>query len=48
MNDPAVASLRQERWLDEAGALAERAVAAGGERESVSRATLAGVNSAGR
>ncbi|TFG89524.1 MAG: tetratricopeptide repeat protein [Gemmatimonadales bacterium] len=48
MNNLAVALLRQGRQLDEARALAERAVAAGGERESVYRATLAEVDSAGR
>ena len=48
MNNLAVALLRQGRRLGEARALAERAVAAGGERDSVYRATLAEVNSAGR
>jgi len=48
MNNLAVALLRQGRRLDEARALAERAVAAGGERVSVYRATLAEVDSAGR
>ena len=48
MNNLAVALLRQGRRLDEARALAERAVAAGGERDSVYRSTLAEVNSAGR
>lgn len=48
MNNLAVALLRQGRRLEEARALAERAVAAGGERESVYRATLAEVDSAGR
>ena len=48
MNNLAVALLRQGRRLDEARALAERAVAAGGERDSVYRATLAEVNSAMR
>jgi Flp pilus assembly protein TadD len=48
MNNLAVALLRQGRRLDEARALAERAVAAGGERDSVYRATLAEVNSASR
>ena len=47
MNNLAVALLRQGR-LDEARAVAERAVAAGGERDSVYRATLAEVNSARR
>ena len=46
MNNLAVALLRQGRRLDEARALAERAVAAGGERDSVYRATLAEVDSA--
>ncbi|OGF24895.1 MAG: hypothetical protein A2V63_06450 [Candidatus Eisenbacteria bacterium RBG_19FT_COMBO_70_11] len=40
MNNLAIALLRQERKLDEARALAERAVAAGGERDSIYRATL--------
>jgi len=48
MNNLAVALLRQGRRLDEARALAERAVAAGGERDSVYRATLAEVKSGGR
>ena len=48
MNNLAVALLRQGRRLGEARALAERAVAAGGERDSVYRSTLAEVNSAGR
>jgi Flp pilus assembly protein TadD len=48
MNNLAVALLRQGRRLDEARALAERAVAAGGERDSVYRATLAEVKSARR
>ena len=48
MNNLAVALLRQRRRLDEAHALAERAVAAGGERDSIYRATLAEVDSAGR
>jgi Flp pilus assembly protein TadD len=43
MNDLAVALVRQGRGLAEAGALAERAAAAGGERDSVYRATLAEV-----
>jgi Flp pilus assembly protein TadD len=45
MNNLAVALLRQGRRLDEARALAERAVAAGSERDSVYRATLAEVKS---
>jgi Flp pilus assembly protein TadD len=48
MNNLAVALLRQGRRLDEARALAERAVAAGGERDSVYRATLAEVKLGGR
>jgi Flp pilus assembly protein TadD len=48
MNNLAVALLKQGRRLDEARALAERAVAAGGERDSVYRATLSEVNSSGR
>jgi Flp pilus assembly protein TadD len=48
MNNLAVALLRQGRRRDEARSLAERAVAGGGERDSVYRATLAEVNSAGR
>ena len=43
MNHLAIALLRQGRQLDEARALAERAVAAGGERDSIYRATLAEV-----
>lgn len=45
MNNLAIALLRQGRHLDEALALAERAVAAGGGRDSVYRATLAEVKS---
>jgi Flp pilus assembly protein TadD len=45
MNNLAIALLRQGRRLDEARALAERAVAAGGGRDSVYRATLAEVSS---
>ncbi len=41
MNNLAIALLRQGRDLVEARAWAERAVAAGGERDSVYRATLA-------
>jgi Flp pilus assembly protein TadD len=44
MNNLAVALLRQGRHQDEARALAERATSAGGERDSVYRATLAEVN----
>lgn len=43
MNNLAVALLKQGRRRDEARVLAERAVAAGGERDSVYRATLAEV-----
>jgi tetratricopeptide (TPR) repeat protein len=46
MNNLAVALLRQNRKLDEARALAARAAASGGERDSIYRATLAEVNSA--
>lgn len=48
MNNLAVALLRQGRRLDEARALAERAVAAGGAADSVYQATLAEVIAAGR
>jgi Flp pilus assembly protein TadD len=48
MNNLAVALLRQRRRLDEARLFAERAVAAGGERDSVYRATLDEVRAAGR
>jgi len=48
MNDLAVALLHQHRRLDEARALAERAVASGGGRDSVYRATLAEVSGAMR
>ena len=44
MNNLAVALLRQGGRRDEARALAERAVATGGERDSVYRATLTEVN----
>ena len=44
MNNLAVALLRQGRQGPEARALAERAVATGGERDSIYRATLAEVN----
>lgn len=44
MNNLAVALLRQGRRGTEARALAERAIAAGGERDSIYRATLAEVN----
>lgn len=40
INNLAVALLRQGRELDEARALAERAVAMGGERDSIYQATL--------
>jgi len=43
MNNLAVALLKQDRRLDEALALAERAVAAGSGRDSIYRATLAEV-----
>lgn len=48
MNNLAIALLRQDRRLDEARALAERAVAAGGGRDSIYRATLAEVRSGQR
>jgi len=48
MNNLAIALLRQGRSLDQARTLAERAVAGGGERDSVYRATLAEVNSGAR
>jgi Flp pilus assembly protein TadD len=48
MNNLAFVLLKQGRHLDEALALAERAVAAGTERDSVYRATLEEVKSAGR
>ena len=48
MNNLAVALLRQRRNLDEARTLAERAVALGGERDSVYRATLAEIQAAPR
>jgi tetratricopeptide (TPR) repeat protein len=48
MNDLAVALLRQGRRLGEARELAARAVAAGGERDSIYRATQVEVDSAGR
>jgi Flp pilus assembly protein TadD len=48
MNNLAVALLQQRRRLEEARALAERAVAAGGERDSLYRATLADVKAATR
>lgn len=48
MNNLAVALLRQRRRLDEARTLAKRAVAAGGERDSVYRATFDEVTAAGR
>ena len=41
LNNLAVALLRQNRLRDEARTLAERAVAVGGERDSVYRGTLA-------
>lgn len=48
MNNLAYALLQQGRHLGEARALAERAVASGTERDSVYRATLEEVKSAGR
>jgi Flp pilus assembly protein TadD len=48
MNDLAYALLRRGRGLDEARALAQRAVAAGGPRDSVYRATLAEIEARGR
>ena len=48
MNNLAVALLRQQRQLDEALSLAESAVAAGGPRDSVYRATLAETRSVRR
>jgi Flp pilus assembly protein TadD len=47
MNNLAMALLTQNRRLDEAASLAERAVATGGERDSIYRETLAEVQ-AGR
>lgn len=46
MNNLAVVLLRQGRKLDEARVLAERAVAGGGARDSIYRATLAEVKGA--
>ena len=48
MNNLAVALMKQRRLPDEARALAERAVAGGGVRDSVYRATLQEVNAARR
>ncbi|MEO5617847.1 MAG: tetratricopeptide repeat protein [Candidatus Eisenbacteria bacterium] len=48
MNNLAVALLRQQRNRDEALTLAERALAAGGPRDSVYRATLDEVKRNGR
>ena len=48
MNNLAIALLRQERKADESRTLAERAVATGGERDSLYRATLAEVRHVGR
>jgi Flp pilus assembly protein TadD len=48
MNNLAVALLRQGRGWDEARALAEHALAMGGERDSVYRATLAEVRAGAR
>jgi len=47
LNNLAIALLRQGRDREEARALAARAVAAGGERDSVYRATLAEVGGSG-
>ena len=46
LNNLAVALLRQGKSLDEAEALAAKAVAAGGERDSIYRSTLAEVRAA--
>lgn len=46
MNNLAFALVRQQRRLDEAHELASRAAAAGGERDSIYRATLAEVRAA--
>jgi Flp pilus assembly protein TadD len=48
MNNLAIALLRQNRHLDEARSLAENAVASGGARDSIYRATLAEVSAAKR
>ena len=48
MNNLAVALLRQGRSLQEARELAARAVARGGERDSIYRATLAEVDAHAR
>jgi Flp pilus assembly protein TadD len=48
MNNLAIALLRQRRHLDEARTLAERAVAQGGARDSIYRATLAEIQSGAR
>ncbi len=48
MNNLAIALVRQGRKLEEARALAERAVASGGARDSIYRATLAEVKSSTR
>jgi Flp pilus assembly protein TadD len=48
MNNLAIALLRQGRKLDEAHALASRAAASGGPRDSLYRATLAEVEAARR
>jgi Flp pilus assembly protein TadD len=48
MNNLAVVLMKRNRNRDEARAWAERAVAAGGERDSIYRATLAEVNAAPR
>jgi Tfp pilus assembly protein PilF len=48
LNNLAVALLRQHRGLEEARRLSERAVAAGGARDSIYRATLDEVRAAAR
>jgi Flp pilus assembly protein TadD len=48
MNNLAIALMRQNRRLDEARSLAESAVASGGARDSIYRATLAEVTAAAR
>lgn len=48
MNNLAVALLKRGRRIDEARALAQRAVAIGGARDSIYRATLMEVSGAGK
>jgi len=48
MNNLAVALLRRGKRLDEARALAERAVASGGPRDSIYRATLEEIRAASK